>query len=75
MSDAKYITLQAWAARMFDPVPHRNTLHRWAQDGMIVPAPFKAGRDYMVSPNARHINEPAPGKRLADRVRDGLSPA
>lgn len=72
---AEYITLQAWAERKFDPMPHRNTLHRWAQDGSIVPAPFKLGRDYYVVPNARHVNEPVPGKRLVDRVRNGFASA
>lgn len=73
---AQYITLQAWAARKFDPAPHPNTLRRWVADGMITPAPFKVGRDYMVLPTARHINEPAPGKRLVDRLHtNGLSPA
>jgi hypothetical protein len=71
---AQYITLQAWAERKFDPVPHRNTLQRWAQDGSIVPAPFKLGRDYMVEPHARHINEPVPAKRLAGRL-NGLASA
>jgi hypothetical protein len=74
-TQAEYITLQAWAARKFDPVPHRNTLQRWARDGSIVPRPFKLGRDYMVRPDARYINEPAPGKRLAERLSHGLSPA
>lgn len=39
----QYITLQAWAAKKFDPVPHNQTLLRWVQDGLIVPAPFRAG--------------------------------
>jgi hypothetical protein len=70
--EAQYITLRAWAERKFDPVPHRNTLQRWAEDGCIQPPPFKLGRDYMVSPTARHIKEPTPGKSLADRLRHGL---
>lgn len=73
MSEAQYITLAAWAARKFDPVPHRNTLRRWVEDGMIVPPPFKLGREYMVLPSARHVNEPQPGKRLVDRL--GLASA
>ena len=75
MTAPQYITLQAWAAKKFDPVPHRNTLHRWAQDGMIVPAPFKMGRDYMVIPTARHINEPQPEKTPAGRLRHGFATA
>jgi hypothetical protein len=69
----QYITLSEWARRKFVTPPHRNTLHRWATDGSIVPAPWKAGRDYMVTPDARHINEPAPGSRLVDRL--GLASA
>lgn len=70
---SQYITLQAWAERKFSKVPHRNTLHRWATDGSIVPAPFKLGSTYMVSPDARHVNEPAP-RRLAHRL-NGLASA
>jgi hypothetical protein len=72
---AQYITLQAWAEKKFDPVPHRNTLQRWAVDGSIVPAPFKLGRDYMVVPDARHVNEPIPRKRLVDRALNGFTSA
>jgi len=76
MTQPQYITLQAWAEDRYPGrVPHRNTLHRWAQNGMIVPAPFKRGNIYMVTPAARHIDEPAPGGRLVDRFRNGLSPA
>lgn len=71
---AQYITLSAWAARKFDRAPHRNTLHRWARDGLIIPAPFKIGRDYMVTPDAVHVDEPAHAKRLIGRL-NGLSPA
>jgi hypothetical protein len=73
---AQYITLQAWAARKFDPAPHPNTLRRWVADGMILPPPFKVGREYMVLPTARHRDEPAQGKRLIDRLQqDGLASA
>lgn len=67
--EPQYITLQEWAARKFATPPHPNTLRRWAADGMIVPAPFKTGRDYMVIPTARHANEPAPSSRLVDRLQ------
>ncbi|MCA0214571.1 MAG: excisionase [Proteobacteria bacterium] len=70
----QYITLQAWAEKKFDPMPHRNTLHRWATDGSIVPAPFKLGTTYMVTPDARHVNEPAPAGRLVHRL-NGLASA
>lgn len=72
---AEYITLQAWAARKFDPMPHPNTLRRWAVDGMIVPRPFKVGREYMVLPTARHRDEPAPERRLINRLTNGLASA
>lgn len=72
----QYITLIAWAEQRYPGhMPHRNTLHRWAQNGMIVPAPHKRGNVYMVTPNARHIDEPVPGSRLIDRLGHGLSPA
>jgi hypothetical protein len=73
VSQAQYITLQAWAEQKFNPAPHPNTLRRWVADGMIVPQPFKIGGTYMVPPNARHRDEPAPS-RLMERIR-GLSPA
>lgn len=73
MSGSQYITLQAWAEAKFNPVPHPNTLRRWAADGMIVPQPFKVGNVYMVTPNARHRDEPSPSC-LMERLR-GLSPA
>lgn len=71
----QYITLQEWAARKFSKPPHVNTLRRWADDGTIVPKPVKMGREFYVLPTARHINEPVPGKSLADRVRNGLASA
>lgn len=67
-ADKKWITLQEWAERKFASPPHENTLHRWAKDGSIVPAPWKAGRDWYVDPDARHANEPVPNKRLAARI-------
>jgi hypothetical protein len=66
---AEYITLQAWAAKKFSPVPHANTLRKWAVDGTIVPRPFKVGRMYMVSPTARHRDEPTPERRLVHRLQ------
>lgn len=75
-TEPQYITLQEWAARKFSKVPHRNTLMRWVADGMITPSPFKVGREYMVSPTARHRDEPAHGKRLVDRLQpNGLASA
>ena len=75
MNGPQYITLQAWAAKKFDPVPHSQTLLRWVQDGLIVPAPFRAGRAYMVAPDARHIREPIPSKTPTGRMRNGLATA
>ncbi len=74
MTAAQYITLQAWAEQKFNPVPHPNTLRRWATDGTIIPPPFKVGGVYMVLPNARHCNEPAP-LRLVSRMTHGVSAA
>ncbi len=71
MTQPQYVTLQAWAEAKFDPVPHPNTLRRWAKNGSIVPQPFKLGNDYMVSPAARYTNEPAPA-RLVHRMTHGL---
>lgn len=67
-TEPKWITLQEWASKKFATVPHRNTLHRWAENGSIVPSPWKAGRDWYVHPDARHVNEPNPEKRLVGRV-------
>jgi hypothetical protein len=71
----QYITLQEWAAQKFSTPPHVCTLRRWAVDGTITPKPVKMGREFYVVPTARHINEPAPGSSLADRVRNGLASA
>lgn len=73
--EPEYITLQEWARRKFAKPPHGNTLRRWAADGMIVPKPFKIGRDFHVLPTARHVDEPVPGNRLIDRVRNGSQTA
>lgn len=76
-SDPQYITLREWATRRYGELPHPNTISRWVKNGMIVPAPHKRGRDWMVTPNARFITEPVPGRSLADRLKQqhGLSPA
>lgn len=75
MGSPQYITLHAWAERKFAEMPHANTLRRWAQNGSIVPAPWKCGTEYMVTPDARHVNEPVPGSRLVDRISHGVTPA
>jgi hypothetical protein len=49
------ITLQAWAAARFDPVPNVKTLQRWARDGWIYPSPERIGKPYYVDPNAVFI--------------------
>lgn len=74
MSEAQYITLQAWAERKFNPVPHPNTLRRWVADGMITPRPFKVGTTYMVTPTALYRDEPAPVSALVKRLH-GLKAA
>lgn len=79
MTSPQYITLKAWAeARYPGRVPHPNTLRRWATDGSILPRPHKRGNVYMVSPDARHADEPAPAQpTLIARMKQqhGLSPA
>lgn len=52
---SKKITLQAWAAARFDPVPNVKTLQRWARDGWIYPSPERVGKPYYVDPGAVFI--------------------
>ncbi|MBI5330104.1 MAG: excisionase [Betaproteobacteria bacterium] len=48
------ITLEAWASRHFDPPPKISTLRAWAGSGLIVPAPIKVGRLWMVEDEAEY---------------------
>lgn len=63
------VTLEAWAARHFDPPPVNNTLRIWAREGRIVPAPMKIGRTYFVEQDAKHITEVARAGALVSRLR------
>jgi predicted site-specific integrase-resolvase len=63
------VTLEAWAARHFDPPPVNNTLRIWAREGRIVPAPMKIGRTYFVEQDAKHITEVARAGGLVSRLR------
>ena len=53
------ITLDAWARQHYDPPPSIRTLRRWAKSGYIQPQPQKAGRIYMVDPDAQYIKQTA----------------
>lgn len=53
---AKKLTLTKWAARTFDPPPHKNTLRAWARDCKISPPPKKIGREWFVDESARYVN-------------------
>lgn len=54
MSEAK-ITLEAWAAKHYDPAPSQYILRRWVRAGEVLPEPEKVGHAYYVVPNARRI--------------------
>lgn len=54
---SRYITLQEWAATMFSPAPHVNTLRRWVNDGRIQPQPEKIGRIWRVKREAKYVND------------------
>ena len=63
----KKITLEAWAARQYDPPPSPWILRRWARDGEISPMPEKVGKSYYVREDARRMTG-APVS-LVDRLR------
>lgn len=54
---APKITLEAWAAREFDPPPSDRTLRRWVAEGKIIPKPLLIGRTYWCEPGTKHIAE------------------
>ncbi|HJW23922.1 MAG TPA: excisionase [Rhodocyclaceae bacterium] len=60
------IPLTEWAARNFDPPPHRNTLMKWRAEGYISPLPIYIGRSYYVDENARFVG----GKKDAPKRPD-----
>ena len=51
---ARFITLQEWAAENFSKVPHNNTLLRWVHEGRIQPQPEKIGRIWRVKRDATY---------------------
>lgn len=57
---SKKITLEAWAAQLYDPPPSIKTLRRWARECRIFPAPQKIGRTYYCEPDARYIDPSKP---------------
>lgn len=58
---SKKITLEAWAAQLYDPPPSIKTLRRWAREHRIFPRPQLLGRAYYVDSDARYVD---PKKRL-----------
>jgi len=65
------VTLEAWAARTFDPPPSIRTLRAWAKSGLISPAAVKVGTRYMVHEHAEYRPLPIEGdlSRLSERAR------
>lgn len=48
------ITLEQWNAATFGGKFSLHTLRGWARNGLIFPAPIKAGRDWMVDAGAAY---------------------
>ncbi len=61
------ILLPIWAER-FTPPPHRNTLQKWAREGLIYPKPIKAGKAYYVESDACLVSEISMGRRRSKHV-------
>lgn len=69
----KHITLEAWAARLFDPAPTPATLRAWARQQRIHPEPIKVGRTWYVEEHAQYgraENEPAAPQTRASGISD-----
>ena len=64
----KKITLLAWGAVNFDPVPSLWTLRRMAREGRIEPAPVKVGKSCFVPENAPAV-DPNRKPTLLERIR------
>ncbi|KAB7895984.1 excisionase [Serratia sp. Leaf50] len=79
---ARTQTLDEWAVDEFTiPIPSMPTLLKYAQNGMIFPPPFKAGRCWRVDKTARFIgmsDKPVIKKndspRLMRILEDGTTP-
>lgn len=65
----KKITLTAWAATIYDPIPKDSVLARWRREGQIFPAPERVGREWYVEQNARRLVDGAPAVTLVDRLK------
>ncbi len=70
------VTLTAWAAARYDPVPSLWTLRRWAREHELHPAPELVGKTYYVEENARRLTappsaapSPAPKPTLVERLK------
>ncbi len=50
------ITLAAWAAARYDPIPSLWTLRRWAREHELHPAPELVGKTYYIDENARRLS-------------------
>jgi len=65
----KKITMTAWAAKMYDPIPKDSVLARWRREGQIFPAPERVGREWYVPEDARRLIGSAPATTLLDRLK------
>lgn len=63
------ITLSAWAAKKYDPIPKGSVLARWRREGQIFPAPERVGREWYVEDSARRLVSGAPAVSLVDRLK------
>lgn len=63
------IRLTEWAARNFDPPPHRNTLMKWRAEGFISPPAIFIGRAYYVEESARFVGGQKEAPKRFDLTR------
>jgi predicted site-specific integrase-resolvase len=69
---AGLIPVSEWAVEVFgDHKPHRVTLARWIDHGLIRPMPKKIGRAYFCSPNAENVDLRAEKMDLIERISGG----
>lgn len=69
---ARLIPVSEWAAEVFGAhKPHRTTLARWIENGLIRPMPRKVGRTYFCPPNAEYIDPRADKMDLIERISNG----
>ncbi|MDW3684859.1 excisionase [Cupriavidus sp. CV2] len=60
------LSLEKWAAKNFDPIPHIDTLRGWARDKKIYPPAQKIGKAYYVDEHA--VFSPDAKPRLVHRI-------